>query len=546
MKTLFKKTLLLLTMGLCAQMMQAQYIPATGAETLYDNLLPSSCSHNDVGTDTRSGMTGFGGYGFGSPYYANFLNVTVNSCLGIAAGGNPGFYWESSAGTSGSSALPQSAYDPDVVLISPGPSALPADVNRIFAIAVYYLADSMSYNMSIAEFNTGTNTFAPMSGPIFIQNYPGPNPHINIDADHYGHFGVVMQMTGGILSRTQTVLSTPTPPTNDMFQPGLIEPDIAYLNNTAMEANIIGLSTSRNQYRTFTRGYLAGAPYSLYGSPPIYAELYEPRIAAPSVGIANEYAITIARKYPVIGGANFDILFQINEGPVTVANDGSMGGYPSAINFNNTNIYPCLTYDYFYSGGSLVEQLSLGWFTEGVPGVYPTPNQPSTFIGLDLDPNVAVYPITSPGAYLDISIANGQNNESVMALSGRFSDWAKSAAFTYDNATPGFGEHLMWKQVSTPSTWKTAADQSNLTNAIADEVKLYPNPAKDQVSLAFSASDVDFSYEVINQLGQSVLAKRTGTTKVTIDLQDLPSGLYFVAIQNTESNAISNLKFIKE
>ncbi len=532
-------------MGFGAQMMQAQYIPATAPETLYDNLVASSCSNNDVGTDTRSGMTGFGGYGFGSPHYGNFLNVTVNSCLGIAAGGNPGFYWESSAGTSGSSALPQSAFDPDVVLISPGPMASPADVDRIFAIAVYYLPDSLSYCMSISEFNTGTNTFAPMSGPMFIQNYAGSQPHINIDADHYGHYGVVMQMTGGILSRTQTVLTVPTTPTNDVFQPGLIEPDIAYLNNTAMEAHIIGLSGSRNQYRTFTRGYLGGS-YSFYSSP-LLPELYEPRIAAPSFGIFSEYAITVARKYPVIGGANYDILFQVDEGVIAVANDGSVPFYPNAINFNNTNVYPCLTYDYYYSGGSLAEQLSLGWFAEGVPGDTSVPNQPSTFIGIDIDPNIATYPISTPFYYMDISNMNGQNNESVMALSGRFSDWGKSAAFTYDNITPGFGEMLMWKQVGSPSTsWKTDADQATVTEALKDEIKLYPNPAKNQVSLAFGNTEVGFSYEVFNQLGQSVLAKRTGTAKVTIDVQDLPSGLYFVTIQNKESKAVSNLKFVKE
>ncbi len=535
-----KRTCLLIALCLATGSMFAQYEPATAPETMYDNLMPSSCSFNDVGTDTRDGNSGLG-YGYGSPHYANYLNVTVNSCIGSM--GTPGFYWKSSHGTNGSDSLPVDAQDPDVVLVSPGGDALPSDIDDVWAIAVYYSASNGGYCMSVAEFIPGVWTFTPLSPPILIHPFvpAGYEPHINIDSDHFGRYAVVMQENGGIVSKTQTLFSVPTVPTNAAFQPGLIEPDIACLHNSAYQSNIVALTESRNKYRAYTREYL-GTIWSPYFSP-VMPELYEPRIAAPSSGLLNEYAVTVGRKYPVGPDVHFDIIFQVDEGPISYANTGA-AGFPPAINVNNSNVLPCITYTYHWSGGSLLEQISLGWHVEAIDGVLPLPNQPRTFVGLDIAPT-SPYSPTTPTEYLDISNLNGENNESVMAISGRYTTWAKSAAFTYENNYVGFGEYLMWKiQSAGAPSWKTAPS-AELEADLKNDLQLYPNPADDLVHLKIDRGADGYRIEVTNQLGQVVLRQSTSADVTALSVADLPAGLYTVKLTDPETQVSHHAKFVR-
>lgn len=519
-----------------------QYVPATGLESNYGNLVPSTCSLNDVGTDTRDGNTGLG-YAYGSPHYGNFLNVTVNSCMAVF--GAPGFYWESSHGTDGNSPLPSDAQDPDVVLVSPGADAPPANIDDVWAIAVYYSASNGGYCMSIAQFLPGDWIFTPMSAPILIQPFSPSlqEPHINIDSDNFGRYAVVMQLDSGILSKTQTLLTMPTVPVNPAFQAGLIEPDIACMHNSAYLSKIVALNENRDQYYAYTRNY-PGAVWPPYISP-VMSEMQQPRIAAPSSGVADEYAVTVARKYAIGPNVMSDILFQIDEGTITRANAGDPG-YPGAINLNNGNVLPCLTYSYFWAMGSLQEQVSLGWYVEEVPGVFPDPTQNHTFIGLDIDP-VFPYAPSTPAAYMDISSAPAENNESAMAISGRYTHWAKSAAFTYQTSFPGFGNKLVWKITNSPATnWKSGESQLEDVDVQKAEVTVYPNPASDQVQLYIADFDGPCRYEVLNQVGQMVSAGQIEAPTSSIALDQLPAGMYFIKVKGQKTASTSLHKLVKE
>ena len=533
-----KKIFLLLSSIFIFSISHGQYIPATGLETSYGTLLPSSCSFNDVGTDTRS-AGGSSIFGYGSGYYANYLNVTANSCLSTAWT-NPTFYWSSSLlGTSGSWPLTFDAQDPDVVLVSPATS------NAIWAIAVYYSAAGGGYYMSYAQFNTGTGNFTPMT-PLLIQPYtpsPGYQPHINIDSDNFGHYSVIFQMDSWSRSLTQNLVLIPTVPTNPVNYSSLIEPDIACLGNSAFQSVIIGLTPSKNRYRTFRRNYLGGSTMTYNSS--WLNELFQPRIAAPSSGIFNEYAITVARKYPVGPNTKFDIIFQIDEGTEHIANDGSIAGFPSAINLNNSNIFPCLSYT--YNGLSLNERVSLAWHTEGIPGILPLPNQGNTFIGLDIIPD-PFFPIsTTPTAYMDISNVIDRNNESAMAISGRYIEWGKSAAFTYsDIILPGFGAELIWKLVPSGASWKTEKENNVLVTVEKTKLITYPNPAQDEVNIDLINNVKGYQYEIFNQVGQSILKKEVTGNKLNIPLNNWASGMYFIKLENKETKEISKLKFMKE
>jgi hypothetical protein len=528
-----KKILILSIAMLCTKFSIGQYVAGTAPETFYGNMIPGTCSFNDVGSDTRS-AGGASIFGYGSNYYANYMNVTVNSCNDPALGGTPGFYWDASwMGNMGSSPLPAGALDPDVILVSPATS------NAVWAIAVYYLPGA--YCMSTASFNPGTGTFNPMSGPMPIQAYTagGGNPpaHINIDSDNAGHFGVVLQMNGHIRSYSSTVGAAPLIPLNMRIDLNLIEPDIAFLSNSIHNMNIIGLRNSRNRFETFTRTYTGALRYSNYLSPN-HASLYEPRIAAPSAGLENDYSITVLSKYAFGASANFDVLYQTNEAPIRVANDGTT--IPAPINYDNSNEFPALTYA--YQGVGVGERVVMGWWVAALAATGALPNQPNTFIGVDVD--IAGTVVSDPNYYMDISNVNGLNNTSTIAVSGRYSDWAKNAAFTYEDPFfPGFAFSLMWKWQNTGApTWKIA---STSTVEMA-EIKFFPNPATDQAYISLEGASGTFSYEVYSQVGRLIDSGALASNKSELSVSDWASGVYLVTVKNEETSDTKMIRFVKQ
>ena len=95
-------------------------------------------------------------------------------------------------------------------------------------------------------------------------------------------------------------------------------------------------------------------------------------------------------------------------------------------------------------------------------------------------------------------------------------------------------------------------DESTPDNTIS----IYPNPATNQITVQFDASTLisatsakhDTQIDITNELGQSV--KKIGSNQfifykneIKIDVADLPTGVYFIQIQN-QGNTL-NKKFIK-
>ncbi len=79
-------------------------------------------------------------------------------------------------------------------------------------------------------------------------------------------------------------------------------------------------------------------------------------------------------------------------------------------------------------------------------------------------------------------------------------------------------------------------------------VEVYPNPASDELNVAFQLTETtNMTIELTNVVGQTVKAVSTqnfgaGNTNVSIDLNDLSNGLYFVTFRS--ENGISNQKFM--
>ncbi len=95
----------------------------------------------------------------------------------------------------------------------------------------------------------------------------------------------------------------------------------------------------------------------------------------------------------------------------------------------------------------------------------------------------------------------------------------------------------------------TAAFTTSLANATEEvsNVSLYPNPASSTINLACSNANVrDFSYEIYNQMGQSVSAGAGNFTNGNIEavnIENLDKGIYFVKM--FYNNNVEIIRFVK-
>jgi len=78
-----------------------------------------------------------------------------------------------------------------------------------------------------------------------------------------------------------------------------------------------------------------------------------------------------------------------------------------------------------------------------------------------------------------------------------------------------------------------------------DNLKIYPNPAKDKLNIEFNTFEIsDFKIELINSLGQVVSTLNVVNQKQEVDLGCLPSGMYFLKLQNNSEKKV--FKLLKE
>ncbi|TNE28827.1 MAG: T9SS type A sorting domain-containing protein [Bacteroidetes bacterium] len=506
-----------------------QYLNSAFPETTYDLISPSANIHN-VGTDTRSGSSYYGG----SPSYANYLNVTVSDYNAGATGGR-NMYWESSASTTG--ALPLAAYDaldPDVVLVK---GTNPLDV---YAIVVYYSASALGdpgYYMSVASFDPGSYEFDPFNPPMLIQPYipvSGYPAHINIDSDNNGNYAVVFQRNGGIESRTATYTSgTPPLPGNSIGYPGLIEPDVSIsVHSTPDRVKIVALNENRDQYVIRTR-QIPAVPGLSFTSAPMF-QLHMPRIASPTT-MSTEYSVTMSRR---VGGQS-NILYNTFNGITPLGlktiNDGSEGApYPTSINMYD-NVLPAITY-HSYLGS---EKLTIAWHAQYVPGVpVGLTNQ---FVGLDIDP-VSRTPVTA-GVYLDMSYNTAQtNNLSTIALSGRYTDWCKTTAFSYGSGLFAPTE-LVWKYIySFETSWKATTSSEDVDGSGSNDWKVYPSPANTLVHLDNLGNDVIQDIRIQDVTGRTVYRAEGVNAPNSIDVSMFTEGVYFLSLQTNAG--LTTKKFV--
>jgi len=78
-----------------------------------------------------------------------------------------------------------------------------------------------------------------------------------------------------------------------------------------------------------------------------------------------------------------------------------------------------------------------------------------------------------------------------------------------------------------------------------DDVVLYPNPAKNDVNIIFNGSLNIHSVAIYNLIGKVVAVFKTAGNSANLNIENLPSGIYFLRMMDANSNVVTTRKFTK-
>ncbi|RXM63232.1 hypothetical protein BOQ60_18005 [Chryseobacterium sp. CH1] len=132
--------------------------------------------------------------------------------------------------------------------------------------------------------------------------------------------------------------------------------------------------------------------------------------------------------------------------------------------------------------------------------------------------------------------AAGMYNTAVISTNGLLS-------ITGFNAMGQLGDGtIVQKKIFVPVACPTSSLAIVEVSAKADQLKVYPNPVQDILTVSFDQKIL--SVAVYNTAGQLVLTKAINDTKGTIDVSALLSGVYMVKI-NAANDFVKMVKVIK-
>jgi hypothetical protein len=135
-------------------------------------------------------------------------------------------------------------------------------------------------------------------------------------------------------------------------------------------------------------------------------------------------------------------------------------------------------------------------------------------------------------------------------------DSAASFSLSLDfSSVASFGTH--WIKVNIKDT--ASGDQRTVTfiinkiptavpavNNMVTEVTLYPNPAHSELNAVYDASADIKTIAVYNVIGKAMMVYRVNNTSANLNIENLPSGVYFVRMVNSEGNVVATKKFNKQ
>lgn len=80
-----------------------------------------------------------------------------------------------------------------------------------------------------------------------------------------------------------------------------------------------------------------------------------------------------------------------------------------------------------------------------------------------------------------------------------------------------------------------------------DDIALYPNPATDQVNVVYSADDNIKTIAIYNIIGKVVkVYNPLDNSSAKLNIENIPSGIYFVRLIDTQGNVVATRKFTRQ
>ena len=91
------------------------------------------------------------------------------------------------------------------------------------------------------------------------------------------------------------------------------------------------------------------------------------------------------------------------------------------------------------------------------------------------------------------------------------------------------------------------AEAVNNVNSMDANVVLYPNPAHNEVNLVYNTTADVKNIAVYNIIGKVIAVyKVTENNSANLNLENLPSGIYFARLINSQGNVVVTRKFTKQ
>lgn len=92
---------------------------------------------------------------------------------------------------------------------------------------------------------------------------------------------------------------------------------------------------------------------------------------------------------------------------------------------------------------------------------------------------------------------------------------------------------------------RTATSVTNVKSV--GDVSLYPNPATSSINVLFDAASDIKSIAVYNIIGKQVsLFRPTDNAGASLNIENIPSGIYFVRLMNSHGDVVTTRKFTKQ
>lgn len=92
---------------------------------------------------------------------------------------------------------------------------------------------------------------------------------------------------------------------------------------------------------------------------------------------------------------------------------------------------------------------------------------------------------------------------------------------------------------------KTPASTPVIAKA-TDNVLLYPNPANSEVNVVYDASADVKNIAIYNIIGKVLTVYRVTGSSANLNIENIPSGIYFARLYNSAGNVVATRKFTKQ